>query len=449
MTTPGKPIVTVHSLCKDFHRPNGNVFTVLEGINLDIYDGEIVTILGISGSGKTTLLKCMAGLLTPDRGRVSYSHQSTENKQLLSYVLQHFALFPWLTVRDNIEVAIQSLPRKERAHRIDDFLDLVGLKGFEDCYPRELSGGMRQRVSLCRALVSDPMVVFMDEPFSSLDPLTAQSLRSEIDRIWLQPDRKIRSIVLVTHDPEEAIMMSDRVVILSANPGTIYKIVDIPLPRRRNPNSPAYAEIKERIETTFGELHLDRYLREGEIHMPPQASGTIATTATLETHKTAPKSQKTRPLINSNLVLVEGLLSQLLTESGPKDLYDLCDEMGQSVDQMLPTVASAEMLGLLYTPGTELVLTEFGKLFASEADSERRNQMLREACLRLPIIAAIYNIVLHAGPDGVEKDIAIEQIAMMIPFEDPDVQFDALVKWCRYTNLIIYDRDTEFLMPGD
>lgn len=448
MTPQRKPIVTVQSLCKDFRRPNGNLFTVLEGINLDIYDGEIVTILGISGSGKTTLLKCMAGLTTPDRGRVSYTQQPSENKQLLSYVFQHFALFPWLTVRKNVEVALQNLSRKEKEARVDDFLDLVGLKGFEDCYPRELSGGMRQRVSLCRALVSDPMVVFMDEPFSSLDPLTAQSLRAEIDRIWMQPDRKIRAMVLVTHDPEEAIMMSDRVVILSANPGSIYKIVEVPLPRRRNPNSPAYAEIKDRIETIFGELHLDWFLREGEIHLPVQAPDT--STATPETPKAAaPKPQKTRPLINSNLVLVEGLVSQLLTETGPKDLYDLCDDMGQSVDQMLPTVASAEMLGLLYTPGTELVLTEFGRRLASEEDSEQRNHMLREACLRQPIIAAIYNIVMNAGPDGVEKEIAIEQIAMMIPFEDPDVQFEALVKWCRYTNLIIYDRDTELLTPGE
>jgi NitT/TauT family transport system ATP-binding protein len=441
-----KPIVTVQALCKDFRRPNGNIFTVLEGINLDIYDNEIVTILGISGSGKTTLLKCMAGLLTPDRGRVNYAPQTTENKQLLSYVFQHFALFPWLTVRENIEVALQNFPRKEKATRIDDFLDLVGLKGFEDCHPRDLSGGMRQRVSLCRALVSDPMVVFMDEPFSSLDPLTAQSLRGEIDRIWMQPDRKIRSMVLVTHDPEEAIMMSDRVVILSANPGSIYKIVDVPLPRRRNPNSPAYTELKDRIETIFGELHLDRFLREGDVHILPQANG--STTAP-EAPKIAQKPQKTRPLINSNLVLVEGLVSQLLTETGPKDLYDLCDDMGQSVDQMLPTVASAEMLGLLYTPGTELVLTEFGRRFASEEDNEQRNHMLREACLRLPIIAAIYNIVLNAGPDGIEKEIAVEQIAMMIPFEDPDVQFEALVKWCRYTNLIIYDRDTDLLTVGE
>jgi NitT/TauT family transport system ATP-binding protein len=446
MSTQLKPIVTVQALCKDFRRPNGNIFTVLEGINLDIYDNEIVTILGISGSGKTTLLKCMAGLLTPDRGRVSYAPQTHENKQLLSYVFQHFALFPWLTVRENVEVALQKLPRREKSARVDDFLDLVGLKGFEDCHPRDLSGGMRQRVSLCRSLVSDPMVVFMDEPFSSLDPLTAQSLRSEIDRIWMQPDRKIRSMVMVTHDPDEAVMMSDRVVILSANPGSIYKIVEVPLPRRRNPNSAAYTEIKERIETIFGELHLDRFLREGEIHIPPQATETAVAQ---ETPKLAPKPQKTRPLINSNLVLVEGLLSQLLTETGPKDLYDLCDDMGQSVDQMLPTVASAEMLGLLYTPGTELVLTEFGRRFASEEDNEQRNHMLREALLRLPIIAAIYNIVQAAGAEGVEKDIAIEQIAMMIPFEDPDVQFEALVKWCRYTNLIIYDIDTDLLTPGE
>jgi NitT/TauT family transport system ATP-binding protein len=444
MTSSQKTILQVQSLCKDFRRPNGNIFTVLEGISLDIYDGEIVTILGISGSGKTTLLKSMAGLLTPDRGRVSYAAKGMENNQLISYVFQQFALFPWLTVRENLEIVIKNLPRKERAAKVDDILDLVGLKGFEDCYPRELSGGMRQRVSLCRALVSDPMVVFMDEPFSALDPLTAQSLRAEIDRIWMNPERKIRSMVMVTHDPNEALMMADRVVILSANPGMVYKIIDVPLPRRRNPNSAAYKELEERIETTFGELHLDRFLREGDSSAAP-----VVVETTAGAPKAGTKPHRVRPLINSSLVLVEGLVSQLLSETGPKDLYDLCDEMGQSVDQMLPTVATAEMLGLLYTPGTDLVLTEFGRRFASEQDNERRSQMLREACLRLPVIASIHNIVVHGGSDGIEKEIALEQIAMMTPFEDPDVQFEALVKWCRHTNLIIYDKDLEKLVPGE
>lgn len=446
---PRKALVSVRSLCKDFVRPNGTVHTVLEGINLDIYDGEFLAILGISGSGKTTLLRCMAGLLTQDRGAVKFVPPAAENRQPLSFVFQGVALFPWLTVRENIEVAVQSLPREERVRRVDNILELVGLEGFEDCRPHELSGGMKQRVSLARALVADPMVVFMDEPFSALDPLTSHSLQSELLRIWAHPERKIRAMVMVTHDLSEALELADRVVILDANPGMVYRAIDIDLPRPRDPNSEAYQQLEELIERTFSELHLDRFVGEEESQKDFTEDLEEGKVASNSLGETAYRPPRLRPLINTSLVLVEGLVMRLKGESEPMDLYDLCDDMGQSVDLMLPAVAAAEVLGFVNTPGTLLVLTDFGRAFAEEQDYERRRELFRAACLRLPLVAHIYSIVEHSESGKIDKEVALDQIVLMLPFEDPDVQFEALLKWCRHTNLLTYDSETEELSLVD
>ncbi len=463
-----KIVLTVRSLCKDYRRPSGNMFTVLEGINIDIYDGEFLALVGLSGSGKSTLLRCIAGLLNPDRGTVSYATPSPDNMQLSAFVFQNFALFPWMTIRENIAVSMPKLSRQEQDIRIDRIIQMVGLKGFEDAFPRELSGGMRQRVSLARAMVSDPMIMFMDEPFSALDPLTSESLRAELVRLWAQPDRKIRSCVLVTHRFEEALQLADRILILSSNPGTIFRSIEINLPRPRMPNSIEYKEIEEQLEKAFGQLHLDKVTEDTEyenivpeiltIQKPseipnkaplPVQGKILANDNKLIKNLSPTKSRRVKPLINTNLTLVEGLVSRLSTEVETTDLYDLCEEMGQSVDQVLPAVAAAETLGFIITPGIRVVLTEEGRMFASEHDAEVRGKMMRNAILKLPVVYSIYELVKKTGEGGLEADIAIEQIVMMLPFEDHDVQFQTLLKWCRYANLIVYDSDEEKLFIPD
>lgn len=443
-----KALLSIRSLCKDFVRPNGTIHTVLEGINLDVFDGEFVTLLGISGSGKTTLLRCMAGLLMPDRGQVKFAPPFPENRQPLSFVFQSVALFPWLTVRENIEIAVQMLNRAERNQRVDSVLQMVGLKGFEDCRPHELSGGMKQRVSIARSLVADPMVVLMDEPFSALDPLTRHSMQSEIMRIWAHQDRKIRAIVMVTHDLQEAIELSDRIVILDANPGMVYRTIEVDLPRPRAPNSEEYQLLEGQVERLFSELHLDRFVGDGDDSRDYTEDGD-SHTQTLTTGDGTYRPPRLRPLINTSLVLVEGLVMRLKGENEPMDLYDLCDDMGQSVDLMLPAVAAAEVLGFVNTPGTMLVLTDFGRAFADEQDHEQRRELFRAACLRLPLISHIYSIVEHANSGHIDKELALDQIVLMLPFEDPDVQFEALLKWCRHTNLLSYDSETEELSLVD
>ena len=455
-----KTIVSVRSLCRDFVRPNGNIVTVLEGINLDVYDGEFLAVLGTSGSGKSTLLRCMAGLLKPTRGSVTYTQPEDPNDPLVSFVFQNFALFPWMTVRENVEIAVRHLPKNERSARVDSILELVGLASYEGVYPRELSGGMKQRVSLSRAMVGEPMVLFLDEPFSSLDPLTSESLRSEIGRLWMQPDRKIRAAVFVTHNLDEAMQLADRVVILQANPGMIYRTFEVPIARPRNPNAPEFRKLEDDLERLFGELQLGRMLSEHEeehhppADVPPQSAQTEPLTSAPAKTRTpttgdAERPRRTKPLINTSLVLVEGLLTRLAEEEIGMDLYDLADDMGQSVDHVLPAVASGELLGLLFTPGTRLVLTEKGRSFAEEQDPLLRRAILRDACLNLPMVASIYELVKGTQGDGLEKSIALEQIVMMLPFEDPDLQFEALLKWCRHVNLLSYDAARACLYAED
>lgn len=461
-----KNIVSVRALCRDFVRPNGNVVTVLEGINLDIYDNEFLAILGTSGSGKSTLLRCMAGLLKPTRGTVSFAQPENPDDPLLSFVFQSFALFPWMTVKENVELAVRHLPKNERNARVDSILELVGLGAYESVYPRELSGGMKQRVSLARAMVGEPMVLFMDEPFSALDPLTSESLRAEIGRLWMQPERKIRSTVFVTHSLDEAMQLADRVVILQSNPGMIFRTFEINLPRPRNPNSEEFRKLEDELGRIFGELQLGRMLSEHDEdhHLPTAPTPTESTNGTAA-DSTAPRPsqspktrsedtsgdrpRRTKPLINTSLVLVEGLLTRLADEEIGMDLYDLADDMGQSVDHVLPAVASGELLGLLYTPGTRLVLTEKGRTFAQEQDPLLRRAILRESCLNLPLVASIYELVKGTQGEGLEKSIALEQIVMMLPFEDPDLQFEALLKWCRHVNLLSYDASSTCLYAED
>ena len=447
-----KVLVSVRSLCKDFTRPNGSRFTVLEGIHLDVYDGEFLAILGLSGSGKSTLLNCMAGLMEPDRGQVSFAPALPGYAQPASFVFQNYALFPWLTVRENMEMALQRTTKAQRKEKVDKMLDLVGLWGFEDAYPRELSGGMKQRVSVCRALVAEPMVMFMDEPFSNLDPLSAQSMRSELERIWMLPERKLRAIVLVTHLIDEALQLADRVIILSSKPGTVFRSIEIPLPRHRSPNDPKYADLETLIERSFGELHLDKTTDENHalVNFPTTKEPPVPGGAHVTLAEGASRSRRTtlRPIINTSLVLVEGLVNRLSQEEGQVDLYDLADDMGQSVDTMMPAVAAAETLGLIFTPGVNLVLTQFGKEYTKTLDPIQRRNLLRDSCMRIPLFVEIIDLVDKSGDEGLSRDAVVSHLSILLPFEDPEIQFEGLIKWARHVDLLDYDTGRRTLTLG-
>lgn len=437
----------MRSLCKDFRRLNGTVFAALEGVNLDVYEGEVLSILGLSGSGKSTLLRLMSGIQKPDRGQLQFSHLGQDNFQNVSMAFQNPSLFPWLTVYENIELSVSHLSKEKRKKNVEEALVFGGLSGFDDSYPRDLSVGMRQRVNLCRALVSNPMILALDEPLTSLDPLTAQSLRAEIERIWMQPDRRIKSMVLATHNVKEAVTLSDRIVILSAHPGRIYKTVEVTLPRPRNPNDPATEQFESMVEKIFGELHLDKL--GGEEDNSPlfavQMSESGQTATAQKEPRTPTRQRRVGALFNIGLVSMEGLLTRLLSETEPVDIYDLSEELGYNTEQMLHVVASAELLGFVTTPGTNVILTEAGRALAEAQDATDRRNFFRSALLGHPLIAEIHKLLVENGSEGFTRSAALEIINNMLPLEDADGQFEALVKMGRYSDLFHYDDDSEIL----
>jgi NitT/TauT family transport system ATP-binding protein len=446
-----KVLLSVRALSKDFYRPNGSIFTALEGINLDIYDGELVAILGLSGAGKSTLLHCMAGLMLPDRGKISYATPTSKHITKNAFVFQNFALFPWMTVRENIALSIHALSPKEQEKKIDKIIQLVGLKGVEDCYPKDISGGMCQRVSLARAFVCDPMLLFLDEPFSALDPLTSQSLKTEINRLWDQKDKSIGACILVTHRLEEALQLADRVVIISSNPGRIFKSFDINIARPRDPHSKDYIYLENILEDVFGDMHLSQISEDSEISQKIMAPHPYTLSFKKMTNKpsTQDKHGKVRPLVNTNLTLVEGLISRLSLETNPMDIYELCEEMGQSINQVFNAIVAGETLGFITTPGTQVLLTSNGKKFALENDPEKRAAFMKDAILKLEVISKIYELVKNGHENGLEEGVILEQIIIMLPFEDHETQLKTLLSWCQYTNILSYDSDEKKLFLPD
>src|SRR5579862_5919877 len=244
------PLLAVRGVCKSFRKPDGDELVVLENVNLTLSPGEIVGLLGRSGSGKSTLLRLIAGLDAPTSGVVDYHGAKVAGPaQGIAMVFQSFALFPWLTVLENVQLGLeaQGVAEVEMRKRSLQAIDLIGLDGFESAYPRELSGGMRQRVGFARALVVHPNILLMDEPFSALDVLTAETLRTDFLDLWAEGRMPIKAVVLVTHNIEEAVLMCDRILVFGSNPGRILSEMKVALPQPRNRLDPSFREMVERI----------------------------------------------------------------------------------------------------------------------------------------------------------------------------------------------------------
>src|SRR5260221_3951822 len=244
------PLLQVDAVAKSFEKPDGQELLVLDDVNLQVFEGQLIGLLGRSGSGKSTLLRLIAGLAAPSRGRCNYLGVPVDGPAAgISMVFQSFALFPWLTVYENVALGLeaQRLPRAEIRRRTLAAIDLIGLDGFESAYPRELSGGMRQRVGFARALVVHPNILLMDEPFSALDVLTAETLRTDFLDLWSEGRMPIKGVILVTHNIEEAVLMCDLVLVFGSNPGRVLSAIEVTLPQLRNRLDPLFRELVERI----------------------------------------------------------------------------------------------------------------------------------------------------------------------------------------------------------
>ena len=425
-----EPLLNAKNLRKEFATREGGSHVVLDGINVSLHEDEVVALLGRSGSGKSTLLRCLIGLSRPTSGDVSYRGQPVTGLiPDAAMVFQTFALFPWLTVQQNVELALEGkgLTGEERTKRALAMLDVIGLDGFESAFPKELSGGMRQRVGFARALAASPQVLFMDEPFSALDVLTSENLRGELLDLWLERRIPTRCILIVTHNIEEAIEMADRVLILGTNPGRIRAEVSVTLRRPRDRDDPAFRELVDRVY---------------EIMTTPQEQS--ATTP-------APDPVWRRlPLAPINRL--KGLLDRVAEgpDHGHDDLPVLAEEMRLDVDDLFPLTDALELLGFAKVSDGDITLTPAGQAFA-EADILRQKEIFAEHLLEhVPLIARIRK-VLDTRPDGrAPRERFLHELEDTLTGPDADETLEVATDWGRYAELFEFDANSGVLTldPG-
>jgi len=416
-------LITVDQVSKSFTGAAGDELRVLDNITLDLREGEIVALLGRSGSGKSTLLRTIAGLIAPTSGTVRYRGTELGGANPgAAMVFQTFALMPWLTVQDNVELglAARGVPTAERRERALAAIDLIGLDGFESAYPKELSGGMRQRVGFARALVLEPDLLLMDEPFSALDVLTAENLRNELMSLWTGSKFPTRSICVVTHNIEEAVLLADRVLVLGANPGHLRAEITVDLDRPRDRKSPAFAALVD---------HLYDLLtgRETDAAEPEPADATPTA----------------RPLPPASVGGLAGLVEIVHARGGRADLPDLAAELNFEVDDLLPLVDAAALLDFLLVTGGDLHLTPTGEAFTT-ADIQRSKEIFAgQARDRAPLVRTIRR-ALEAGAHGtLRAGFFRDLLRRGFSATDARQQLDTAIDWGRYAELFDYDTNTD------
>jgi len=403
---------------------------VLDNIQIQIRAGEFVAILGPSGSGKSTLLRILAGLLQPTTGQVFFKGvpQYGANPHL-AIVFQSFALFPWLTVLQNVELGLQAqdLTRTQRLKLSLAAIDLIGLDGFEDAYPKELSGGMRQRVGFARALVVEPELLFMDEPFSALDVLTAANLRKELLGLWQSKSMPTRAIVMVTHNIDEAVTMADRIFVLGANPGRVR--VELPgLPQdQRTVQSQKHTEMVDliyRIMTSPTE----------DVTSIISKSVPEAKTGPLTIHPTHPYQVLPHVAIGD----VTGLIELVQTRGGREDLYQLGRQLHQDVDDLLPLVEAASILGLAETQEGDLVLTSEGQRFAEAGVLEEKQVFRDQALSHIEILRQIVRALEGAPGHTLPEEYFLSLLEERFDEDEAQEQLETAINWGRYAELFAF-----------
>jgi NitT/TauT family transport system ATP-binding protein len=407
----------------DFVMPNGAKLRVLEEVNVAVKPLEVVALLGPSGCGKSTILRVLAGLIRPTQGEVLYRGNRVDNfTPGVSIVFQSFALYPWMTVLQNIEVVLRAagLPPEGMRERAERAIRMVGLAGFEEAYPRELSGGMKQRLGMARALSVDPEILFMDEPFSHVDALTAEGLRAEVIDLWAPRDQNPSSILMVSHDIKEVVYMADRIIVLSSHPGRVRTVVENPLPRPRDYRS---RESEELVD------YLHEIITGAEM---PDVPATAA----------APARTRIEPLPQATTSEIVGLLEYLDAHGGVDDIFDLAAETDHEFGHMMAIVKAAEMLNFVDTPKQGVVLTQEGRRLL-KADPEERKAIWRSQLLKLRFFQEIYELLQRE--ESVHGDIVREMIIMAMPREEYETMFDTMVRWARFGNLFAYEEDADRL----
>jgi NitT/TauT family transport system ATP-binding protein len=418
------PILQCTDVRKAFPKPDGAELLVLEGMNLEVHEGQIVGLLGRSGSGKSTLLRLIAGLSEPTSGKVTYmGHPIAGPAPGIAMVFQSFALFPWLTVFENVALGLeaQRMPRVEIRKRSLAAIDLIGLDGFESAYPRELSGGMRQRVGFARALVVHPNILLMDEPFSALDVLTAETLRTDFLDLWAEGRMPIKGVILVTHNIEEAVLMCDRILVFGSNPGRILSEIKVSLPQPRN-----------RLDPTFRELVESIY-----VEMTARPKGTTA--AGRQERFPGLGIGSVLPQVSTNLL--SGLMEAVAAPpfGGTADLPKIASDLQMEIDELFPVAETLQLLRFAELEGGDLKLAEDGLAFAHADLDQRKHIFLRHLLTYVPLAAHIRRVLDERASHSARKSRFIDELEDFMSEEAADQTLRAVVRWARYAEAFAYD----------
>lgn len=423
--TNSTDLITAEQISKHFPLPDGKgEFTVLSDVSLSVKSGEVVALLGRSGSGKSTLLRIMAGLIPPSQGQVLSNGKPLRGANTdVAMVFQSFALLPWLTVQENVELGLEArgVKREERRQRALKAIDIVGLDGFESAYPKELSGGMKQRVGFARAFVLEPQVLFMDEPFSALDVLTSENLRGEIDDLWNAKAFPSKSILIVTHNIEEAVFLADRVVILGSNPGVIRGEVVIDLPRPHDRSSPQFASFVDYIYTV---------MTNPEIEVTGKVVAKTAPAAVLSPYAKA--------LPHARVGGISGLL-ELIVDQGTIDIPRLSERLQLAVDDLLPILDAAVLLGFAEVSQGDVQLKEVGRDFATTTILRSKDLFRQQALAHVPVLNSIVETLRGKRSGSMRADFFLDLWDEHFPHAEAERQFATAVDWGRYAELFEYD----------
>jgi NitT/TauT family transport system ATP-binding protein len=436
---PEQPVIEARKVEKFYGDPGGARIQVMAPTDLCVYAGEILAVLGPSGSGKSTLLRMLTGLAEPSSGQVLWHGQPIHGPCAnVSIVFQSFALFPWLTVLDNVQAPLkaQGVPLAQRMKRSLRILDSVGLDGFEGAFPKELSGGMKQRVGFARALVVEPEVLFMDEPFSALDVLTAENLRNELLELWEDHKMPTRAIFLVTHNIEEAVLLADRVIVLGKNPGRIRADFKVFVPRPRDHKDSRFLHTVDYIYTI---------LTQPDVVPGPSPEGVAApvSAGAAQVRSSYPMLPHARP------GGITGILELLLDRNGHDDIHRLADELAFEIDDLLPLLEAAALLGLITIKQGDAELTPSGREFA-EADILERKELFREAAQNVPMIRQIARSLEAKADHTLPEEFFLDTLEEHFSEEEAKRQLDTAIHWGRYAELYDYDSSAaRFYIPKE
>ena len=430
VATDDKPIIEARGISKSFTQKDGSEIQVIAPVDLSVEPSTIIALLGPSGSGKSTLLRMLTGLAVPTSGQVLWHGAPVGTcSPNVAIVFQSFALFPWLTVLENVESPLlaRGMVHEERHRRALKAIDAVGLKNFETAYPKELSGGMKQRVGFARALAVEPEVLFMDEPFSALDVLTAENLRGDLLDLWLAKKIPTRSIFIVTHNIEEAVLLADRVIVLGRNPARIRADFRIALPQPRDRKSAAFFPYVDYIYKVMTKPELTL--------APPSATA----------KQPIPLLPHARP------GGVAGLLELLIDRGGEEDLYHVAETLLLEVDDLLPILDAAVMLGFATAHEGDVKITPQGRAFA-EADISSRRRLFREALTHAPLMQQIFTALESKSDHTMPLEFFRDLLDERLPAHDVEQQIETALNWGRYADIFTYDSESDrlrLIQPGE